>query len=245
VVRVNAANELMSWLASDPTGTGDPDILLVGDYNSYAMEDPITVIKNAGFTNLIDSFIGADAYSYVFDGQWGYLDHAFGSPSSLSQVTGVAEYHINADEPSVLDYNTDFKSPDQIISLYAPDQFRVSDHDPVIVGLCTPPTLSVSASPNVLWPPNHKYVTVNTSFVSTSDTVSVTLVSVTSNEPDNGLGDGDTANDIVIVNNDTIMLRAERSGDGNGRIYTITYQATNTCGATVTATATVTVPHNK
>jgi predicted extracellular nuclease len=244
-VRVNAANELMSWLASDPTGTGDPDILLIGDYNSYAMEDPITVIKNAGFTNLIDSFIGADAYSYVFDGQWGYLDHAFGSPSSLSQVTGVAEYHINADEPSVLDYNTDFKSPDQIISLYAPDQFRVSDHDPVIVGLCTPPTLSVSASPNVLWPPNHKYVTVNTSFVSTSDTVSVTLVSVTSNEPDNGLGDGDTANDIVIVNNNTIKLRAERSGSGNGRIYTITYQATNTCGATVTATATVTVPHNK
>ncbi|MBK9928227.1 MAG: hypothetical protein IPP66_23420 [Anaerolineales bacterium] len=73
----------------------------------------------------------------------------------------------------------------------------------------------------------------------------MTLLSVTSNEPDNDLGDGDTANDIVIVDNDTIKLRAERSGTGGGRIYTITYQATNTCGATVTATATVTVPHNK
>jgi predicted extracellular nuclease len=134
-VRVNAATELMNWLATDPTGTGDPDILLIGDYNSYAMEDPITVIKNAGYTNLIDSLIGSEAYSYVFDGQWGYLDHAFGSPSSLSQVTGVAEYHINADEPSVLDYNTDFKTANLIASLYAPDQFRVSDHDPVIVGL--------------------------------------------------------------------------------------------------------------
>jgi len=244
-VRVNAANELMSWLASDPTSTGDTDVILVGDYNSYAMEDPITVIKNAGFTNLIDSFIGLDAYSYVFDGQWGYLDHAFGSPSSLSQVTGVAEYHINSDEPSVLDYNTDFKSLGQIASLYAPDQFRVSDHDPVLVGLCTPPTLSVSASPNVLWPANHKYVTVGTAFVSTSDTASVTLVSVESNEPDNGLGDGDTANDIVIVDNHTLKLRAERSGNGAGRVYTITYLATNSCGNTATATTTVTVPHNK
>ena len=52
-----------------------------------------------------------------------------------SQVTGVAEYHINADEPSVLDYNTDFKTANLIESLYAPDEFRVSDHDPVIVGL--------------------------------------------------------------------------------------------------------------
>ncbi len=134
-VRVNAATELMNWLATDPTGTGDPDILLIGDYNSYAMEDPITVIKNAGFTNLIAAFLGPDAYSYVFDGQWGYLDHALGSASIVSQVSGVADYHINADEPSVLDYNTDFKTANLITWLYAPDQFRVSDHDPVRVGL--------------------------------------------------------------------------------------------------------------
>ncbi len=134
-VRVNAATELMNWLATNPTGTGDSDILLVGDYNAYAMEDPITVIKNAGFTNLIESVLGPDAYSYVFDGQWGYLDHALGSASIVPQVTGVGDYHINSDEPSVLDYNTDFKNAAQIASLYAPDQFRVSDHDPVLVGL--------------------------------------------------------------------------------------------------------------
>jgi len=80
----------------------------------------------------------------VFDGQWDYLDYALGSPSLNGQVTGVTEYHINADEPSVLDYNTNFKSAGQIVSLYAPDQYRVSDHDPVIVGLKLngPPTVS-------------------------------------------------------------------------------------------------------
>ena len=135
IVRMNATTELMSWLATDPTGTGDPDILLIGDYNSYAMEDPITVIQIAGFTNLIESFLGLGVYSYVFDGQWGYLDYALGSASLISQVNGVGDYHINADEPSVLDYNTEFKSAGQIVSLYAPDQFRASDHDPVIIGL--------------------------------------------------------------------------------------------------------------
>ena len=81
------------------------------------------------------SFVGPDAYSYVFDGQWGYLDHALGSASLVAQVTGVADYHINADEPSVLDYNTDFKTANLSDTLYAPDQFRISDHDPVVVGL--------------------------------------------------------------------------------------------------------------
>ncbi len=144
VVRTNAANTLAAWLASDPTGTGDSDILIIGDLNAYAREDPITALANSGFTNLISTFLGQDAYSYVFDGQWGYLDHAMASATLSGQVTGVAEYHINADEPGVLDYNTDFKSPGQIISLYAPDPFRVSDHDPVILGLNlnAPPTVS-------------------------------------------------------------------------------------------------------
>ena len=52
-----------------------------------------------------------------------------------SQVADVAEWHINADEPAVLDYNTEFKTPGQVASLYAPDEFRISDHDPVLVDL--------------------------------------------------------------------------------------------------------------
>jgi len=146
-VRVNAVNQLLAWFATDPTGTGDPDILMIGDYNSYALEDPITTLIGAGFTNLVATFLGPDAYSYVFDGQWGYLDHALGSPSLAAQVAGIGDYHINADEPAVLDYNDDFKSAGQIASLYAPDPFRVSDHDPVVVGLTldsAPPVVTVT-----------------------------------------------------------------------------------------------------
>ncbi|MFZ3079633.1 MAG: ExeM/NucH family extracellular endonuclease [Bellilinea sp.] len=135
LVRVNAAVELANWLASDPTLTSESDILILGDLNSYAMEDPITTLKNAGYTNLLDLFLGPTAYSYVFDGQWGYLDHALATGSLVPQVTGISEFHINADEPSVLDYNTDFKTLNLQNILYAPDMFRVSDHDPVIVGL--------------------------------------------------------------------------------------------------------------
>ncbi len=135
VVRTKAAQLLSDWLATDPTRTGDDDVLLLGDMNSYAKEDPIAMFESKGFTNLIAARNGAEAYSYVFDGQWGYLDHALGSASLSRQVTGVADWHVNADEPSVLDYNTEFKSANQVASLYSPDQFRISDHDPVVVGL--------------------------------------------------------------------------------------------------------------
>ncbi len=245
ITRKNAAIALVNWLATDPTGSGDPDFLIMGDLNSYAMEDPITTIKNAGYTNLIDAFLGSHAYSFVFQAQSGYLDHALSNPSLTPQVTGATEWHINADEPIVLDYNVEFKSLNHQTTLYAPNAFRSSDHDPLIVGLCQPPTASVSVSPNSLWPPNHKYATVEATVNASADVGAITLVSVTSNEPDDGLGDGDTANDIVIVDDFTFKLRAERSGAGSGRVYTITYQVTNTCGATATASATVTVPLNQ
>ncbi len=138
--RVRAATALVNWLATDPTNSGDGDFLIIGDLNAYAQEDPITSIKNAGYTNLIESFLGGSAYSFTFDGQSGYLDHALASSSLVPQVTGVTEWHINADEPSVLDYNTEFKPQD----LYTPTAYRSADHDPVIVGLDlnAPPTVS-------------------------------------------------------------------------------------------------------
>jgi hypothetical protein len=108
------------------------------------------------------------------------------------------------------------------------------------------PSLSVSITSARLWPPNHKMATVTPSVLVTDANpgATVKLVSVTSSEPDNGLGDGDTANDIVINNTGTISLRAERSGAGNGQVYTITYQATDIAGNTSTASATVSVPHD-
>lgn len=132
--RVEAAQEVIAWLNTDPTTSGDPDFIIVGDLNSYAKEDPITTIKNGGFVDLIDDHV-ANPYSYVFMGQAGYLDHALASTSLATQVTGATEWHINADEPRVLDYNEEYKTPGQINSLYNDDPFRSSDHDPVVVGL--------------------------------------------------------------------------------------------------------------
>jgi hypothetical protein len=111
----------------------------------------------------------------------------------------------------------------------------------------TPPALTVTVSPNRLWPPNHKYATVTPTIAATdacAATTTATLLSVTSNEPDSGLGGGDLPNDIVINTNGTISLRAERSDTGNGRVYTITYQATDAAGNSSIATAAVNVPHN-
>jgi uncharacterized protein len=75
-VRTAAAAELASWLAADPTETGDRDVLILGDLNAYAREDPLAVLAEAGYGGIPALFGGADAYTYVFDGQWGALDHA-------------------------------------------------------------------------------------------------------------------------------------------------------------------------
>jgi len=144
--RTAGAVQLTNWLSGNPTGTGESRVLILGDMNAYAEEDPIRAFEQAGYTDLIRAHFGNAGYSYVFDGQWGYLDHALAAPSLVSQVADVLEWHINADEPVVLDYNTEFKSTGQIASLYAPDAYRASDHDPVVVGLNLSPVAAVPAS---------------------------------------------------------------------------------------------------
>ncbi len=146
--RTAQANELAGWVNSTVIpGAGDADVAIVGDLNSYAGEDPIAALEAAGFTNLVKAFHGDDAYSYAFDGQWGYLDYVMASSSLLPQVTGAGDVHHNADEPSVIDYNTDFKSAAQIASLYAPDRFRTSDHDPVLAALGLGDAATIAGSP--------------------------------------------------------------------------------------------------
>lgn len=141
--RTRAAQALADWLATDPTGSGDPDRLIIGDLNSYKREAPITALRDAGYTDLVERFGGDRAYGYLFDGQLGYLDHALASASLTSQVTGATEWHINADEPVLLDYNDTvrdageaaFERESTARELYAPGPYRSSDHDPVVVGL--------------------------------------------------------------------------------------------------------------
>jgi len=134
LTREAAAEAIADFLAADPTNSGDPDHLVIGDLNSYDHEDPIKVFEREGYTDLIKKYGGDFAYSFVFDAKVGYLDHALSNPSLTPQVTGAAEWHINADEPDILDYDMTFK-PDAIDALYEPNAYRSSDHDPVLVGL--------------------------------------------------------------------------------------------------------------
>jgi predicted extracellular nuclease len=249
LTRKAAAEALVDWLASDPTGSGDDDFLIIGDLNSYDKEDPIDVLLAGGYTDLIYEYLGEYAYSYVFDGAVGYLDHGLANGALVDRVTGATVWHINADEPDLIDYDMSFKLDAQD-ALWAPDAYRSSDHDPVIVGLCTDeiaPTAEVTLNRDTLWPPNHQYVTVK-AWVDAADNfdrhLTVTLVSVTSNQPDEGLGDGDMPDDIVILSDYTFKLRAERMGGDEDRVYTITYLVTDACGNSTEAWVTVTVPHD-
>ncbi len=106
---------------------------------------------------------------------------------------------------------------------------------------------SVTPSTRTLWPPNHQMVPVSVT-VDATDNVGVTsleFISATSSEPDNGLGDGDTAYDTVLTGAMSLNLRAERSGKGNGRTYTITVEAKDAAGNATTRTVTVSVPKNQ
>jgi predicted extracellular nuclease len=117
--------------AATLVASGEPDVLMVGDFNAYLEEDPAKTLEARGFESLLKRLPESGRYTYVFDGEIGALDHAWASSTLRTQVAGVGVWHINADEPSVLDYNTEGKSNDR----YAPTAFRSSDHDPVLVGL--------------------------------------------------------------------------------------------------------------
>ncbi|WP_170923269.1 ExeM/NucH family extracellular endonuclease [Fulvimarina manganoxydans] len=148
-VRTEAAEALVDWLKNDPTGEGNGDNLIIGDLNSYLKEDPIKAIQagaddKPGTDDDYTSLLSSDDYSFGFpislDGvpqvqTYGSLDHALASASLATKVTGAASWHINADEASVLDYNTNYKSEEQQSDLYKNDPYRSSDHDPLIVGL--------------------------------------------------------------------------------------------------------------
>ncbi len=256
--RTAAAEALVDWLAGDPTGSGSDKFLVIGDLNSYDREDPIDAIvagadDTAGtaddYTDLVRQFGGEDAYSYVFDGKTGYLDHALANAGLVDDVTGVTVWHINSDEPDALDYDTQFKQAAQD-AIFAPDPYRSSDHDPVIIGLdvcddIAPTFDQLFVSPDVLSPPNHQYVDVAATVVASDNSgiaPNVTLLSVTSDEPDNGPGDGNTVNDIVIVDDFNFQLRAERAALGDGRTYTIAYEITDACGNSAVDSVVVIVP---
>ncbi len=131
--RTSAATAITDWLQTDPTSSNDPDFLIIGDLNAYLQEDPLTALRNGGFTSLVDNTSGGKTYSYVFGGQSGALDHALASATLVSQVTETIEWHINADEARAHDYNLENGRDAAIFDGTSP--YRASDHDPIIIGL--------------------------------------------------------------------------------------------------------------
>ena len=215
-------------LAADPNA----NVVVLGDLNDFQFSKPVATLKGDILIDLIDTLPANERYSYVYEGNSETLDQTLVSKSIAARSLAYDVVHVNAEFAD-----------------------QASDHEPQVSYIClnaAAPTLSVSATPMTLWPADHKMVTVTAS-TDLSDNSSnngnpapgVSLVSVTSDEPDSGLGDGDVANDIQIVNDHTFMLRAEHAGDGKGRAYTITYQTSGSCGNVTTSSVTVTVPHDK
>ena len=138
--RKQQVQRLRTFVAQVQGSTGNNDVLLVGDFNAYAQEDPINDLTSTGYVDQVGRF-GVSGYSYVFDGAAGRLDHAITSASLSARVSGVAHWHINADESTLQDYNTEFKFPATTCGGACPadpftvSPYRSSDHDPVIIGL--------------------------------------------------------------------------------------------------------------
>ena len=136
-------------------------------------------------------------------------------------------------------------------SAFTTDAFLASQFEGYAVDRGAP-QLSVTLSPTALWPPNHRLEEI-VATISVEDDVdphpTVRLVSITSSEPDNGLGDGDTPDDVqgedLGTDDRQFYLRAERSGTGADRVYTVTYEASDAAGNTTTVTTKVVAPHNR
>ncbi|HSB09210.1 MAG TPA: Ig-like domain-containing protein [Blastocatellia bacterium] len=242
------ANLIQARQAANPSER----IISVGDYNAFQFNDglvdvigsikgnptPFDEVVLAGsdlvdpdLVDLVDLAPASQRYSFLFDGNAQELDHILITGNLLSRINGLRYARNNADFPE--SYRSDPTRPE-----------RISDHD-ILLGYFQLPLAITGASVDkaVLWTPNHKLVdvAVNYTVANGCGPVNCTL-SVTSNEPVNGTDDGDTAPDWEIVDAHHVKLRAERSGIGNGRIYTITITCTDDKGNATRATVTVSVP---
>ena len=151
--RLTQAQRLRTFVAQVQAAAGSNDVLLVGDFNAYAKEDPIFDLTSNGYIDQIGRF-NALGYSYVFDGSAGRLDHAIATATLSSRVTSAVEWHINADESVAFDYNLENKQP--ACATCAPDPYdgsgpyRASDHDPVLVGVNLYKTFNGTAGRDII-----------------------------------------------------------------------------------------------
>lgn len=129
---------ICNYISEQDSESESSRFLVIGDLNAYQQEDPIDALRANGLVDLLERFRRSNQldasdpdYSFLYYGQCGSLDHAFATESFAKDMTGIATWHINADEPRFIDYNEEFNPK----TLYAEDPYRSSDHDPVIIGI--------------------------------------------------------------------------------------------------------------
>lgn len=238
--RVQQAERLDAWLDTNPTGTSDGDYVLLGDFNAYYREDPINVLRGAGY----QIPFGETTSSYVFDGLIGTLDYAFVNGSLAGQVAGAAHWHINADQAPALDYNRSVDNAPQTYTRPATwydgtTPYRTSDHDVTLIGLN-------------LAPPNVAPVAVADT-ASVAEDAAVT-VDVLANDTDTNAGDTKTLVSVsatakgatVQIVGGKVVYTADPDafdllGPGQSTTDSFTYVMRDTAGLTSTATVQVTV----
>jgi predicted extracellular nuclease len=129
--RLASAQALLEWLAVAPDGSDGQRVLILGDLNAYAQEDPVRALRAAGWRDAFEIAGRKKPYSFVWAGLAGRLDHAFASPALAPHVAAAREWHINADESEAFDYNREHRQG----AWYRADPYRAADHDPLLVVL--------------------------------------------------------------------------------------------------------------
>jgi 5'-nucleotidase len=138
LARTAQAKSLLAFSNELQKAKGTNKVFLIGDFNSYAHEDPLNVFRDAGYVNQDEKAKNADGsakHSYLYGGLVGSLDHILASPAADAVVAGADIWNINSVESVALEYS---RYNNNVTNYYAPDQFRASDHDPVVVGLDLP-----------------------------------------------------------------------------------------------------------
>lgn len=253
--RAAQAEFLAGLIQTRQTANPNEPILSVGDFNAYQFSDgyvdvmgtlkgtpapfdQVVLATNPLVTPVLielGDFVPADQkYSYVEAGNAQVLDHILSTGNLMSRFDGLFYARNDADFPE--SYRSDPSRPE-----------RISDHDAPVAYFRLPLVITdASVDKSSLWPPNHKLVnvTVNYAVANNCDPGTIASLSVTSNEPINGTGDGDTAPDWLVLDSHHVQLRAERAGTGSGRLYTLTITVVDSKGNTVTQSLPVKVPLN-
>jgi predicted extracellular nuclease len=256
--RTAQAESLAGLLQALQTENPTTPVISIGDYNAFEFNDgytdPIAIIKgmptadeqivvdgspdlvDPNFINLTDTALpAAERYSFIFEGTPQALDHVLVNTVADARVRRYAIARNNADFPEGL-FTADASRPE-----------GNSDHDMPVAYFVVPdtiaPTVTATANVTTIWPANHKLVGVEMTISATDNkgVVSCAIASVSSNEATNGRGDGNTEVDWFIDGATSLRLRAERSGDGSGRIYTIAVECADSAGNIGSATTTLTV----